>query len=74
VALPEWMAVVGRGLPLTHAIEAARDVAGGGASLGSVRGLLGREALIGVVYSAAGFGLIRFFELQSRRFATLERA
>jgi hypothetical protein len=29
--------------------------------------------LIGVVYSALGFGLIRFLEQQSRRLATLER-
>jgi len=72
-ALPAWMAEIGRGLPLTHAIEAARAVAAGG-SLASVRGLLGRELLIGAIYSAAGFGLIRFLELQSRRHATLERA
>ncbi len=70
--LPGWMATIGRGLPLTHAIEAARSVAGG-ASLGDVSGLLAREALIGIVYGAIGFGLIRFFELQSRRLATLER-
>jgi ABC-2 type transport system permease protein len=71
--LPAWMAAIGRGLPLTHAIEAAREVAAG-ASLGQVRSLLEREAAIGVVYTAAGLGLIRFFELQSRRLATLERA
>jgi ABC-2 type transport system permease protein len=71
--LPGWMATIGRGLPLTHAIQAARAVAAG-ASLDSVGGLLGREALIGVLYSVAGFLLIRYFELQSRRFATLERA
>lgn len=70
--LPGWMATIGRGLPLTHAIEAARVVTAGGA-LGHVQGLLGREALIGVVYSIAGFGLLRYFELQSRRLATLER-
>jgi ABC-2 type transport system permease protein len=71
--LPAWMAAIGRGLPLTHAIEAAREVAAG-ASLGQVHSLLEREAAIGVVYTAAGLGLIRFFELQSRRLATLERA
>jgi ABC-2 type transport system permease protein len=70
--LPGWMAEIGRGLPLTHAIEAARVVTNGGA-LGRVQGLLGREALIGVVYTVAGFGLIRYFELQSRKLATLER-
>ncbi|HVU76941.1 MAG TPA: ABC transporter permease [Gaiellaceae bacterium] len=70
--LPGAMSSISRVLPLTHAIEAARDVAAG-ASLGSVDSLLGREVLIGVVYSALGFGLIRFLEQQSRRLATLER-
>ena len=71
-SLPGWMANVGRCLPLTHGIEAARAVAAGG-SLASVRGLLATEALIGILYTVAGFTLIRYFELQSRRYATLER-
>lgn len=71
-SLPGWMATIGRELPLTHAIQAARIVAAGG-GLGDVQGLLAREALIGIVFSAAGFALIRYFELQSRRHATLER-
>ena len=71
-SLPGWMAGVGRALPLTHTIEAARAVAGG-ASLRSVDGLLGREALVGLAYGLAGAGLLRFFEQQSRRHATLER-
>jgi ABC-2 type transport system permease protein len=70
--LPGWMATVSRELPLTHAIEAARLITAGGA-LRNVRGLLGREALIGVAYTLAGFAMIRYFELQSRRLATLER-
>jgi ABC-2 type transport system permease protein len=72
-SLPTWMAEVGRALPLTHAIEAAREVAAG-SSLSGVSGLLEREILIGAGYAAFGYGLIRFFELQSRRLATLERA
>jgi ABC-2 type transport system permease protein len=71
-SLPGWMAAIGSVLPLTHAIAAARDIAAG-ASLGAVRGLLGKEAVIGILYSVAGFALIRFFELQSRKHATLER-
>ncbi len=70
--LPGWMAVISRGLPLTHTIEAARAVAGG-ASLASVRGLLGREAIVGLAYAALGVAMLRFFEQQSRRHATLER-
>jgi hypothetical protein len=57
-------------LPLTHAIEAARDVVGG-SSVVDVQGLLGRELVVGVIYAVAGLGIIRFFETQSRRHATL---
>jgi ABC-2 type transport system permease protein len=69
-SLPHWMARIGSALPMTHAIEAARAVADG-ASIGSVGGLLGRELLVGVLYAVAGLSIIRFFELQSRRHATL---
>jgi ABC-2 type transport system permease protein len=70
--LPHWMATIGHGLPLTHAIEAARAVAAG-ATLHDIEGLLSSEALIGLIYGTLGYTLIRFFEQQSRRLATLER-
>lgn len=70
-ALPTWMGSVGRSLPLTHGISAARDVAAG-ASLSDVAGLVQTELLIGVVYGIVAFGLFRFFELESRRRASLE--
>ncbi len=70
--LPGWMSTVAQGMPLTHAIEAARRVADG-SSLGAVAGLLGAELLIGVVYVAIGLVLLRFMEVQGRRYATLER-
>jgi ABC-2 type transport system permease protein len=70
-ALPGWMATIGRGLPLTHGIEAAREVAAG-ASLDSIGGLLWREALVGACYFAAAYGLMRFFETEGRRRASLE--
>lgn len=70
-ALPAWMAAVGRRLPLTHAIEAARDVAGG-ASLDDVSGLIGTELLVGAVYAALGVVLLRVLEIEGRRRATLE--
>jgi ABC-2 type transport system permease protein len=72
-ALPNWMSTLAQGLPFTHAIEAARQVAAG-ASLGDVRGLLGAELLVGTVYGVAGYALLRWFEVQSRRFGTLERS
>lgn len=69
--LPQWMATVGNLLPLTHAIEAARDVAAG-APWSDVAGLVGTELLIGAGYAVLGLSLLRFFESQSRRRATLE--
>jgi ABC-2 type transport system permease protein len=70
-ALPGWMAAIGRSVPLTHGIEAAREIARGG-SLGDVWGLIATEAAIGVVYATAAYGLFRFFEHESRRSASLE--
>lgn len=70
--LPAWMGVIGRCLPLTAGIEAARGLADG-ASLGSVRGLVARELLVGVVYVSIGMVLVRTFEWLSRRGATLSK-
>jgi len=72
-ALPNWMSTVAQGLPFTHAIEAARQVAAG-ASLGDVRGLLGAELLVGLIYGVAGYALLRWMEVQSRRSGSLERS
>jgi ABC-2 type transport system permease protein len=69
-SLPHWMAQISSWLPLTHAIEAARAVADG-SSLTSVQGLIGRELGVGVLYAVAGLAIIRFFETQSRRHASL---
>jgi ABC-2 type transport system permease protein len=69
--LPGWMEAIGRGLPLTHGIEAAREVVGG-ASLASVRDLVLKELAIGAAYGAAGYALFRFFEGEGRRRASLE--
>lgn len=72
-ALPGWMAAVGRALPLSHGIEAARQL-GDGAAFGGVGGLVLVEVAIGLVYAVIGLALLRFFELRSRRHATLEIA
>jgi ABC-2 type transport system permease protein len=71
--LPGWMSTTAQGLPLTHAIEAARKLADG-ASLADVGGLVGAEAAIGLAYGVVGYFLIRVMERQSRVHATLERA
>ena len=70
-SLPGWMAAIGRGLPLTHGIAAAREVAGG-ASLADVARLVWTELGIGAAYTAAAYGLFRFFEAEARRRASLE--
>jgi ABC-2 type transport system permease protein len=69
-ALPGWLAQIGRGMPLTHGIAAARSVAAG-QSLGSVSGLVWTEAAVGVAYAAIAFTLVRWFELEGRRRASL---
>jgi ABC-2 type transport system permease protein len=71
--LPGWLETGAHALPLTHAIDAARQLADG-AALGDVWGLVAAEALVGIVYGALGFTLIRVLERQSRRHATLERS
>ena len=70
-ALPGWMEAAAHWLPLTHAIEAAREIAAGG-TLGSVAGLIGRELALGVVYGAVGLVALRLLEAEGRRKATLE--
>ncbi len=69
--LPEWMQEISRVLPLTHGIDAARQVADG-ASLGDVSGLVLTEAGIGACYAAIAYGLLRLFEIDGRRRATFE--
>ncbi|MBD0330098.1 MAG: ABC transporter permease [Thermoleophilia bacterium] len=69
--LPPWLQAVGRALPLTHGVEAARRVAGG-EGLGGVDGLLATEAGIGAAYALVAFALFRVFELEGRRRASLE--
>jgi ABC-2 type transport system permease protein len=70
-SLPGWMQAVAKGLPLTHGIQAAREIAAG-ASLSDVSGLVLTEAAIGVAYALAAYALLRFFEADGRRRATLE--
>ena len=71
-ALPGWLSQIGRLLPLTHGIAAARRIADG-ASLDSVSGLVWTELGVGAAYATAAFLLVRFFELEGRRRASLAR-
>lgn len=70
-ALPGWMEAIGRALPLTHGIMAARRVATG-SSLGEVSGLVWTEVGVGVAYAAAAYVLFRVLERESRRSAVLD--
>jgi ABC-2 type transport system permease protein len=65
------MEAIGRSLPLTHGIEAAREVAAG-APLAAVDHLLWTEAAIGAVYALGAYGLFRYLESAGRRRASLE--
>lgn len=69
--LPGWMEAVGTAIPLTHGIQAARQIVDG-ASLGDVAGLVATEAAIGAAYGVAAYGLFRLFEAEGRRRASLE--
>ncbi|HET7857317.1 MAG TPA: ABC transporter permease [Gaiellaceae bacterium] len=71
--LPGWMQAISERVPLTHGIQAARQVADG-ASLGDVGGLLAAEAVIGVAYTIAGYALLLFMERESRKRASLQIA
>jgi ABC-2 type transport system permease protein len=70
--LPPWMAAVGSWLPLTHGIEAARELATG-SSLGEVRGLVLTELGIAGIFTVIGLAMLRWLEWDSRRTASLER-
>jgi ABC-2 type transport system permease protein len=70
-SLPSWMQTVGSGMPLTHGIEAAREIAAG-AAFSDVTDLIATEAAIGIAYAFIAYALFRFFEVEGRRRATLE--
>ena len=68
--LPGWMQGIGRALPLTHGIEAAREVAAGG-SLSEVSDLVLTEATVGILYVLVAYATFRIFEVESRRTGSL---
>jgi ABC-2 type transport system permease protein len=71
--LPGWMRAISEVTPLTHGIEAARQLADG-ASLAAVDHLLAQELLVGLGYGLVGYALLRFMEWRSRVHASLEIA
>ena len=70
-ALPGWLQAISNSVPVTHGIAAAREAAAG-ASIGDVGELVAIEALIGSIYGAVAFGMLRYLEFEAKRRATLE--
>jgi ABC-2 type transport system permease protein len=70
--LPHVVRTIASGVPLTHGIDAARQLSTG-ASLGHVKDLLGAELAIAVAYFAAGVLLLRVFEQQARTSGSFDR-
>jgi ABC-type multidrug transport system permease subunit len=67
--LPGWMAAVGQTLPITHAAEAARRLAAGD---GVIAAPLLTEALVGLSWAVLAALLLKLFEFESRRTASLD--
>ncbi len=67
------MRAVSAAIPFTHSIKAARELTDG-ASFTSVADLVGAELVVAGAYLIAGYALLRFFEIQGRRHASLERS
>ena len=71
--LPGWLSTIAQGLPVTHGVEAARELVAGECSRTWCR-CSALELLVGVVYATVGLFLVRLFEVQARRGASLELA
>jgi ABC-2 type transport system permease protein len=63
--------MISQWIPLTHAIEAARNLAAG-ATLHAVTPLLLHEIMIGAAFAILGLVSVRVLERQGRRGASLE--
>jgi ABC-2 type transport system permease protein len=70
-ALPGWMQGVGSVMPITHSAEAARRLVGG-AGLDDAMAPLAAELAVGVGYAVLAALLLRIFEAESRRRASLD--
>ncbi len=68
---PGWVQAISGVLPLTHGLKAGRAIVAG-ASLGQTTRLLLTEVTIGITYTLIGTLVLKVFELESRRTASLE--
>jgi ABC-2 type transport system permease protein len=69
--LPAGLRAIGSLLPITHAAEAARVLAAGD-GLAAAMPSIGRELAVAGAYAVAAATLLRLFEVESRRRATLD--
>ncbi|WP_422734932.1 ABC transporter permease [Micromonospora sp. WMMD558] len=69
--LPVGMRVAGQLLPITHAAEAARRLSAGD-GLSAAAGPLAAEAAVGLGYALLAAALLKLFEAESRRHASLD--
>lgn len=69
--LPGWMRAVGDALPITHAARAARHLAAGEPFRAAVPALAA-EAAVGLGYAVLAAVLLKVFEAESRRRASLD--
>lgn len=65
------MRAVGQALPITHAAEAARRLAGGEGFAAAVPALAA-ETAVGLGYAVLAAALLKLFEAESRRHASLD--
>lgn len=69
--LPAWMRVVGEVLPITHAARAARHLAVGD-GFAAAAPALAAELAVGIGYAVLAAVLLKVFEAESRRRASLD--
>jgi ABC-2 type transport system permease protein len=70
-ALPDWLRAAGEVVPITHAAEAARRLVAG-EPFGSALVPLAAETAVGVGYAVLAAVLLKVFEVESRRRASLD--
>ncbi len=71
--LPMALQYVSKALPLTHALEASRNLMHlGSEASGAINGLIAREFIIGIIYCMAAYLLFKFMETMAKRRATID--
>lgn len=69
--MPEWLQVLGQFTPLTRGVQLTKDIFNDG-NYSNVLALLGEELVLGCVFFAISFSLLKFAEYQSRSKGTME--